>query len=164
MVVFAILYKSLSPPYDLFYRTILTSDEPCYNKGKMVLLLSYSANVLLDHYRVITLTTMPISQHADVRSVAERSLAAKSKAVVPLAGKRTIGVNARSVCGFAFGRAFSTTLDTKNHNSNIAKSVRRSTKPRLTQNRCYQLALFYHSTTLISNSFQILLVRTKIHE
>ena len=41
-----------------------------------------------------------------------------------------------TVCGFAFGRDFTTALDTKHYSSNIAKSVKRSTKPRLTQNRC----------------------------
>jgi hypothetical protein len=36
------------------------------------------------------------------------------------------------------GGIYSTALDAKNHSSNIAKSVKRSTKPRLTQNRCWQ--------------------------
>jgi hypothetical protein len=39
-------------------------------------------------------------------------------------------------CGFAFGRAFTTALDTKNRTQIYAESVKRSTKPRLTQNRC----------------------------
>ncbi len=31
---------------------------------------------------------------------------------------------------------FSTNVDAKNHYSNIVKSVKRSTSPRMTQNRC----------------------------
>jgi hypothetical protein len=34
------------------------------------------------------------------------------------------------------GGIFITKLYTKNHSSNIAKSVKRGTQPRLTQNRC----------------------------
>gem|GEM_PF-5281581 len=51
-------------------------------------------------------------------------------------------------CGLAFGRTFSTTLDTKNRTSIMHKIVNRSTSPRLTQNRCYAFVplMFYYFT------------------
>jgi len=47
-----------------------------------------------------------------------------------------MGNSAQRFSALRSGGIFITKLYTKNHSSNIAKSVKRGTQPRLTQNRC----------------------------